>query len=376
MIKKPVSLFSITNEELIFLREFLRKLRYTSETFQHLRIDPYRRVSSEYPIHAHKILSLGKFGILFSMFFLGASLSEKSVVKNIGQKTVYLLKQMKILVQNSDQIYSDYMILPYKSFYFLSDFLVRYREGHIETNIRSDVVYPVSTDSIHLLAAVPKGNVRSTLDLGTGCGFHAILLSEKSTKVTAVDINKRALDFCNFNLRMNKISNVTSLFGDLFGPIGQKRFDIIVTNPPSLITQPRLHGEVFRDGGLMGSRLVEKIIRSATNHLTPRGKCTIAMVLYESKISLEDHIRLWVSKNSEPGHFTFLTKLVVDVHQYTWMVCLNTFCGNWGDYTRCIDNTFNSLESASVKKIFYGLLSIRRKKKFRITQKNSYSIFL
>jgi release factor glutamine methyltransferase len=76
----------------------------------------------------------------------------------------------------------------------------------------------------------------SILDLGTGTGCIGITLLQEipSSKVTFVDISKKALKVTNHNLKKHKAKNRANIIqSDLFSQIPYKSiFDVIVTNPP------------------------------------------------------------------------------------------------------------------------------------------------
>jgi len=72
------------------------------------------------------------------------------------------------------------------------------------------------------------------LDLCTGSGVLAIAAAmDGATEVTAVDISRRAVLAVRLNARLNGVS-VEARRGDLFGPLGDRRFDLIMSNPPYL----------------------------------------------------------------------------------------------------------------------------------------------
>lgn len=115
--------------------------------------------------------------------------------------------------------------------------------------------------------------VRSTLDLGTGCGIQAMHASRFSDRVVATDVSARALHYARLNLRLNRIRNVEVRLGSLYEPVGGERFDRIASNPPFVIT-PRREGVPsyeYRDGGMVGDGLVEAVLRGAADHLEPGG---------------------------------------------------------------------------------------------------------
>ncbi|WP_206475499.1 methyltransferase [Microbacterium sp. KRD172] len=145
-----------------------------------------------------------------------------------------------------------------------------------------------------LIVPVPVGRA---LDLGTGCGIQALLVSRHAGEVVATDISARALAFAELNARLNGVSNVTFRQGSMFEPVADEAFDLIVSNPPFVIT-PRVEGLTayeYRDGGLIGDALVEKFVRDVPAHLTPGG---IAQLLgnWESRPAAAglDRLESWI----------------------------------------------------------------------------------
>ena len=72
------------------------------------------------------------------------------------------------------------------------------------------------------------------LDLGCGYGPIGIVLGalEPDAHVTMVDINQRACDLARQNLAANGIANAEVVCGDFAEAVGERTFDVIVTNPP------------------------------------------------------------------------------------------------------------------------------------------------
>lgn len=121
-----------------------------------------------------------------------------------------------------------------------------------------------------LIVPIP---VEKALDLGTGCGIQALLVSRHAVAVIATDISSRALAFAELNAQLNGVRNIEFRLGSLFEPVAGETFDLIVSNPPFVIT-PRTTGVPeyeYRDGGLVGDALVEEVLRGAPAHLTSGG---------------------------------------------------------------------------------------------------------
>lgn len=72
----------------------------------------------------------------------------------------------------------------------------------------------------------------SVLDLGCGYGVIGILLSfNKKLFIDMVDVNKRAIDLAEENIKLNKVENVSCFMSDVYSNV-TKKYDYIITNPP------------------------------------------------------------------------------------------------------------------------------------------------
>lgn len=141
------------------------------------------------------------------------------------------------------------------------------------TELPADHVLGVGGASRTLAELVVPAHVPRALDLGTGCGIQALLVSRHADEVIATDISARALAFAALNAQLNGVSNIIFRQGGMFDPVAGEAFDLIVSNPPFVIT-PRADGVTayeYRDGGLIGDALVEQFVREAPAYLTPGG---------------------------------------------------------------------------------------------------------
>ncbi|MEE2814524.1 MAG: methyltransferase, partial [Actinomycetota bacterium] len=166
------------------------------------------------------------------------------------------------------------------------------------TALPADHVLGVGGASRTLAELVIPVPVQRALDLGTGCGIQALLVSRHAGAVVATDISARALAYAELNAQLNGVHNIEFQLGSLFEPVAGETFDLIVSNPPFVIT-PRATGVPeyeYRDGGLVGDALVEEFLRGAPAHLAPGG---IAQLLgnWESRAGVRglDRVRSWVN---------------------------------------------------------------------------------
>ncbi|MDQ0727523.1 class I SAM-dependent methyltransferase [Microbacterium sp. W4I20] len=170
-------------------------------------------------------------------------------------------------------------------------------EVALDGPLPADHVLGVGGASRTLAETIVPREVGRALDLGTGCGIQALLVSRWAGTVVATDISARALAFAEVNARVNGVGNIEFRQGSMFEPVEGEAFDLIVSNPPFVIT-PRVDGVPayeYRDGGMVGDALVEQFLRTAPAHLTVGG---IAQLLgnWESRAGVTGlaRVQAWV----------------------------------------------------------------------------------
>jgi len=129
---------------------------------------------------------------------------------------------------------------------------------------------------------VSKGATMNVLDLCCGSGVIAVAIKKfaaPKVMVTAADFSKKALSLARANARAHKAA-IRFVQGDLFVPLKNKKFDLILANPPyvagkdirgSLLHEPRL-ALYAADNGLA---IIKKIIIQASHFLNLKGALMI-----------------------------------------------------------------------------------------------------
>lgn len=119
------------------------------------------------------------------------------------------------------------------------------------------------------------------LDLGTGSGCVALALAHErpDARVTAVEAAGPTLEVARANAARHGSVNIEFIEGSWFAPLGSRRFDVIVSNPPYIATgDPHLAAGDVRfepvtalDGGPDGLDGLREIAAGAPHHLQPGG---------------------------------------------------------------------------------------------------------
>lgn len=128
----------------------------------------------------------------------------------------------------------------------------------------------------------PPEEVKSVLDLCTGSGCLAILAAYAypDAEIFAVDLSATALEVAQRNVEEHGLADrIVLLEGDLFTPLGNRKFELILTNPPYVDAQaiaafpPEYRAEptIAHAGGDDGLDIVRRIIAGAPAHLNERG---------------------------------------------------------------------------------------------------------
>jgi 16S rRNA (guanine1207-N2)-methyltransferase len=100
----------------------------------------------------------------------------------------------------------------------------------------------------------------SFLDLGCGYGVLGVVAAtlEPGLRVTMTEVNQRAAALAAENVARMRLGNAEVLTGDLYEPVGDRRFSTVVSNPPisagmRRVVEPLVAGAVghLEEGGLL-----------------------------------------------------------------------------------------------------------------------------
>jgi release factor glutamine methyltransferase len=151
--------------------------------------------------------------------------------------------------------------------------MLEYKGIHYQTHPK---VYEPAEDTFLFAENLQVKRQDRVLEIGTGTGIIAIIVSRKCRNVTATDVNPHAIDCALKNIINNKAYNVELKKGDLFEPVKNEKFDLILFNTPYLPTseEEKFDDELEAawDGGEDGRKIIDQFLEVLPDHLNPNGR--------------------------------------------------------------------------------------------------------
>ncbi|KGN38107.1 DUF7059 domain-containing protein [Knoellia subterranea] len=255
-------------------------------------------LSREQPLPARRVASgqTSAIATLIRLFTLGDPVDVAEVNAALPTLRIQGAVALGLVEEEGDGVIARVDVRPYASdehrWWVVSDLA----ELVTRAPVRPDHVLGIGGASTTLAAWTIRRQVATALDLGTGCGVQALHLGPHASSIVATDLSTRALAFAAFTAALNEVEwDIRE--GSMLEPVEGQRFQLIVSNPPFVIT-PRT-GDVplfeYRDGGAAGDAIVADLVRSVGAHLEPGG---VAQFLGNWEVprgsTWTDRVRSWV----------------------------------------------------------------------------------
>ena len=219
---------------------------------------------------------------------------------------------------------------------------------------RTDFVLGASPASTTLTQLVPPRHYRRVLDLGTGCGIQALHLDADA--IVATDLNPRALDLARISLGLSGVA-ADLREGSLYEPVAGERFDLIVTNPPYVISPPSPDRLVYREGEFAGDGLMQQVVAGAGEHLAEDG---LLVVLGNWAITAEpwqQRLAGWVPEGCDA---LVLERERLDPFEYIEIWLADAGLAGSREYARRYAEWLDYFASAGIEAVGLGWLALRR----------------
>ncbi|MHC4474365.1 MAG: methyltransferase [Planctomycetota bacterium] len=302
----------------------------------------YRRVRTDSP-----------YNILVQLFWLGRTVPESTLCQMLPKLDIEQFEGVGLLNRQDGTVRANAKLVPFQDLLMASDF-----GPEIRRKLPAEHVLGVGAASMTLAGLTVRRKVRAVLDLGCGAGIQAFLAAAHADRVIGTDTNPRALEFARFNAALNAIDGIEWRRGSLYEPVQDQKFDLIVSNPPFVISPESRF--IFRDGNLPGDAISEQVVHGAGDRLSEGGfACILFNWHHRDQADWDARPKSWVSNTACDA----------------WMISFKssdplTYAADWlrecvgkgsADYGRYLDEWMAYYERMQIGRISAGAIIMRKR---------------
>lgn len=231
-------------------------------------------------------------------------------------------------------------------------------DGEI-TATKPDYVLGVSPASTTLAQLSIRKPVGRALDLGTGCAVQSLHLARHCEQVVATDLNPRALECASMSAALSKVE-VDFRLGSLYEPVVGEKFDLIVTNPPYVMSPPKEGGKrlVYRESGFESDQLVASLVKQCSDYLNPGGTLQVlANWAHTAGVNYQDRLASWVPQDCDG---LFLQREVLSLGEYIEMWLTDAGLAGQASWPQHYRHWLEYFDSLGVEKVGMGWIEIQK----------------
>ncbi len=162
---------------------------------------------------------------------------------------------------------------------------------------QSGCAMKINTDGVLLGALAGEGEPKRILDIGTGTGVIALMLSQRFTNaiIDAVEIDTEAAATAARNFSGSPFADRLAIypqgFANYFEQYPEKTYDLIVANPPFYIDALTSPAEKTTLAKHACKGFFEELIETVKAHITDEGKCWLVLPLNTAALVKEIAIK-------------------------------------------------------------------------------------
>jgi methylase of polypeptide subunit release factors len=224
--------------------------------------------------------------------------------------------------------------------------------------VTGDYVLGVSSASSSLAQLTVREPVDRALDLGTGCGVQSLHLAGHAGTVVATDVNPRALRLAALTAGLNGI-DLDLREGSLYEPVADEQFDLVVTNPPFVVSPATGERLVYRDSGLPGDEMVHRVVTGVPAHLRPGGWAQVlANWVHTTDTSWQERLTGWLEGTGCDAWV--VQREVADPAQYVELWLKDAGLHGAPDYTARYDAWVSWFAEQGIEGVGFGWLNLHR----------------
>jgi methylase of polypeptide subunit release factors len=272
--------------QLAAVREVLDAALFTAEAVEaavgereELTLSPDRL-----PFYASSLNAEPPLRELVRLFVLGEALELCAAARAVAPVDSDVLVELRLASIERGHLRPLVHVVPFRDVIVVHDLVVQ--------PLAHDHVLGISPSSRVLASLALRHEVEAALDVGSGCGVHAARAARHSSRVVATDLNLRAVRLTALTACLSGVE-VDARVGDLLEPAGGSVFDLILANPPFVISPDRAH--LFRDGGRPGDEISKATVEQAAARLREGGFAQIMANWISSPDDWSARPRAWVA---------------------------------------------------------------------------------
>jgi len=206
------------------------------------------------------------------------------------------------------------------------------------------------------------GPVGRALDLGTGSGVQVLHLAGRASEIVATDVNPRALCLARLTWALSGVGEVDARQGSMYDPVADERFDLIVANPPFVISPTARYA--YRESGRQADEFCRDLVRLAPRYLEPGGHARfLANWLHLRGEDWRDRVGGWLEESGCDGWA--VQRVVRDPAEYVELWLRDSVEQGTPAYRERYDEWLGWLESMGVTGIGFGWIALHNRGSLR-----------
>jgi methyltransferase family protein len=235
------------------------------------------------------------------------------------------------------------------------EWLVAHDRPRPDGTLRPDHVIGIGASTVALAGTTIRRTIDAALDLGTGCGIQALNAADHSRRVVATDLNPRAVACATLTVELNGITSVSVRHGDLFEPVADETFDLVVANPPFVISPAQRY--LFRDSGRPLDGVSRAIVEQVPRLLRDGGHCQLlASWAHLRGEDWRERLAAWFAGSGCDALVLQREALEPAAHAASWLRQTER-AADWGEF----DDWVDYYDECGVEAIGFGLITMRKR---------------